>query len=178
VVLRARAAVLRRPAARRPTEPARAAQPPEKSRARRIDEDEQKVFLDALQKLHLDKTFVDDIPDEETTLRPLPVNRMRQIRRGAIRLDYELDLHGLTRDEALEALAAFVGGAYNRGQQAVLVITGKGNNSPGEPVLQGAVAAWLRGGGQRMVAEFAVAPTQLGGAGAFVVFLRDKTAGR
>ena len=174
--LRAMADVQRLHGEKRPA--AAAARPEvreEKPIARRLDEEDRQLFQQALQHLNLDKTFTDEIPDDETTLRPLPVNRMRQLRRGSIRIDYELDLHGLTRDEALEALTAFVTGAYNRGQQAVLVITGRGNNSPGEPVLQGAVASWLRtAAGQRMVVEFAVAPPQMGGAGAFVVFLRDK----
>jgi len=142
--------------------------------ARRIEEEEQQFFLAELNKLHLDKTFRDELPEEEAPGRPQAVNRMRMLRRGTIRLDYELDLHGLTRDEALEALTAFVSGAYKRGQQAVLVITGRGNNSPGEPVLQSAVADWLRNAGRGMVAEFAVAPRQHGGNGAVVVFLREK----
>lgn len=143
--------------------------------ARKIDEEERRIFLQALEKLEMDVVFEDELPEDVRPLRPQTSSRMRQLRRGTIRIDYQLDLHGLTRDEALEALTAFVTGAYNRGQQAVLVITGRGNNSPGEPVLQGAVASWLRtAAGQRMVVEFAVAPPQMGGAGAFVVFLRDK----
>ncbi|HSC70120.1 MAG TPA: Smr/MutS family protein, partial [Candidatus Methylomirabilis sp.] len=55
-----------------------------------------------------------------------------------------------------------------------LVITGKGLNSPAEPVLQGAVAGWLRDKGKGMVAEFAPAPRQMGGSGAYVVFLKEK----
>ncbi len=141
---------------------------------RKIDEEERRVFLQALDKLHLDVTFQDELHDEAGPLRPLPVNRMRQLKRGAIRIDYELDLHGLTRDEALESLAPFITGAYNRGQKGVLVITGKGNNSPGEPVLIGAIAGWLRDQGKGMVAEFAPAPRHMGGSGAFVVFLKDK----
>ncbi|HEY6007674.1 MAG TPA: Smr/MutS family protein, partial [Geobacteraceae bacterium] len=149
-------------------------QPAPPPQPRRIDEEERRQFLDALDKLHLDVTFSDELPDDVEPLRPLPVNRMRQLRRGAIRIDYELDLHGLTRDEALENLVAFITGAYNRGQKGVLVITGKGNHSPEEPVLQAAVAGWLRGPGKGMVAEFAPAPRQMGGGGAFVVFLREK----
>ena len=140
---------------------------------RRIDEEERRVFLDALEKLHLDVTFADSLPDDVEPLRPLPVNRMRQLRRGAIRIDYELDLHGLSREEALDGLDAFIRGAYRRGQKGVLVITGKGNNSPGEPVLLGAVAGWLRNQGKGMVAEFSPAPRQMGGGGALVVFLKD-----
>jgi DNA-nicking Smr family endonuclease len=91
-----------------------------------------------------------------------------------IRIGLELDLHGLTRAEALTSLERFVIGAYNRRQNAVLVITGKGNNSSDEPVLQMAVQGWLREKGKSMVAEFAPAPRQMGGSGAFVVFLKDK----
>ena len=86
----------------------------------------------------------------------------------------ELDLHGLTRDEALESLGHFIDGAWRREMKAVLVITGKGNNSPGEPVLQAAVAGWLRDKGKKTVVEFAPAPRQMGGTGAFVVFLRPR----
>jgi DNA-nicking Smr family endonuclease len=156
------------------------AQPPGKSApkpvpaGRAIAEEERRVFLQAVEKMHLDVTFRDELPEGVTPLRPAGSNRLRQLRRGALRIDLELDLHGLTREEALASLERFVSGAYNRGQKAVLVITGKGNNSPEEPVLQGAVAGWLRDRGKGMVAEFSPAPRQMGGSGAFVVFLKEK----
>jgi DNA-nicking Smr family endonuclease len=56
----------------------------------------------------------------------------------------------------------------------VLVITGKGINSPEGPVLQRVVAEWLRKEGKGTVAEFAPAPREMGGSGAFVVFLRKQ----
>ncbi len=142
--------------------------------ARRIEEEEQREFLQALDQLQVDVRFEDALPDDVEPLRPLSVNRMRQLKRGAIRIDLELDLHGLTREEALGSLARFITGAFNRGQRAVLVITGKGLNSPVEPVLQGAVAGWLRDKGKGMVAEFAPAPRQMGGSGALVIFLKEK----
>lgn len=140
-----------------------------------INDEERAVFLRALENLQLDVTFRDELPEGDGPARPLPVNRLRQVKRGTIRIDFQLDLHGLTKDEALQSLAAFITGAHNRGQKAVLVITGKGNRSPAEPVLQGAVASWLRERGKGMVAEFAPAPREMGGSGAFVVFLKDKT---
>jgi len=139
----------------------------------RIEAEEQELFLRAVRSLHLDVTFRDESPDDDDRGRPLPVNRMRQLRRGAIRIDYQLDLHGLTRDEALESLEAFIASARKHERKAVLVITGKGYNSPGEPVLQGAVTAWLREKGKGMVAEFAPAPREMGGSGAIVVFLKE-----
>ncbi len=146
--------------------------PPKKiEESRSIREADSKLFLSSL--AGMDVTFRDEFPDVEP-LRPLATNRMRQVKNGSIRIDLELDLHGLTRDEALKSLLCFVTGAYNRGQKAILVITGKGNNSPAEPVLQGAVSSWLREAGKNMVAEFAPAPRTMGGSGAFVVFLKEK----
>ncbi len=138
---------------------------------KKIDDEERRLFLDSLKQM--DVTFQDEIPDVEP-IRPVAANRMRQLKSGAIRINLELDLHGMSRDEALESTRHFITGAYKREQKAVLVITGKGNNSPGEPVLQAAVVSWLRGEGKKMVAEFAPAPQQLGGSGALVVFLKDK----
>lgn len=137
-----------------------------------VDADDSSLFLETLASLKLDVRFSDELPDGDRPAVPRPSNRLRQLRRGSIRLDLELDLHGLTRDEALECLSTFIAAASRRGQQAVLVITGKGNNSPGEPVLQGAVAGWLRNEGKELVAEAIPAPPNLGGAGAFVVFLK------
>ena len=138
----------------------------------RVDDEEQRIFLRALEALKLDVRFDEELPDEK--LRPAAVNRLRQVRRGGIRIDLQLDLHGLTRAEALENLDRFVKGAYNRGQKGVLVITGKGNNSAGEPVLRGAGAGWLREHGKGMISEFVQAPNEMGGSGAFVVFLKEK----
>ena len=101
-------------------------------------------------------------------------SRMRQLKRGTIHITEELDLHGYMRDDAVRRLAHFIGSAYARGREAVLVITGKGLNSPDGPVLQGAVREWLRTAGSRMVAEFHAGTRERGGSGAVVVFLRRK----
>ena len=146
--------------------------------ARQLDEEERRVFLKEVEKMQLDVKFRDELPEDVTPLRKTGSNRLRELKRGAIRIGLELDLHGLTREEALTSLDRFITGAYNRSQKAVLVITGKGNNSPDEPVLHGAVAGWLRDRGKGMVAEFAPAPRQLGGGGAYVVFLKDKAVAK
>lgn len=134
--------------------------------------EESRLFLAAMQKIGT--TFHDTLPEEELQepARRSSTSRMRQLKRGTIRISQELDLHGFLKDEALARLEQLVAGACSRGQQAVLVITGKGINSPEGPVLQGAVAAWLRQKGRGRVVEFAPAPRELGGSGAFVVFLK------
>lgn len=139
-----------------------------------VDEEERKVFLGAFQTM--DVRFEEEIPDDVEPLRPVHTPRMKRLKRGALRIEEQLDLHGLSKDEAVENLGRFLKSAFDRRRLAVLIITGKGNNSPGEPVLQGAVASWLRTEGRGTVAEFSPAPAKLGGSGAFVVFLREKQA--
>ena len=129
------------------------------------------LFLQEIGRLKLEVKFTDQLPDEDD-LKPLSGNRIKQLKRGIITVAHQLDLHGLTRDEALAELPRFLRSARLRGQAAALVITGKGNNSPVEPVLQQAVAAWLRDAGRDTVVEYAPAPREMGGSGAFVVFLR------
>jgi DNA-nicking Smr family endonuclease len=129
-----------------------------------------KAFLQEVDKLQLDVRFEDSLPDDE--LRPLSGNRLRQLKRGIIQLDRQLDLHGLTREEALAALAPFLMSARSAGEKGVLIITGKGNHSVEGPVLQQVVASWLRDQGRDFITEYAPAPQELGGGGAFIVFLR------
>lgn len=143
----------------------------EKSGARGAEEDQQ-LFLQAVQKIGAAGRNVLPEPDGEDERRS-SMGRMRQLKRGTIRIREELDLHGEIREVALVKLEHFIAGAFGRGQKAVLVITGKGINSPEGPVLRGAVAAWLRENGKGIVAEFAAAPRDLGGSGAFVVFLKS-----
>lgn len=130
-----------------------------------------KTFLQELDKLKLDVRFEDRLPEDDE-LRPLAGNRLRQVKRGIIRLDRQLDLHGLTREEALEALPPFLHAARQAGEKGVLVITGQGRHSADGPVLQQAVTGWLRDQGRELVLEFAPAPRELGGGGALVIFVR------
>ena len=137
-----------------------------------VDKVEQETFATAISQLKLDVTFSDQYPESDE-IKSLGANRLRQIKKGIITVNRQLDLHGLTREEALNELPRFLRNASAFGEKAVLVITGKGLNSPGEPVLQQAVAGWLRDAGKKLVLEFAPAPRDMGGHGAFVVFLRN-----
>ncbi len=135
--------------------------------------DEQELFLKAMLKMGSTLRLPEAESDPEDQPRQSSSARMKQFKRGTIRIGAELDLHGCLRDEALAKLKQFLGAAVARGQKAVLIITGKGINSPEGPVLLGAVADWLRGPGKSIVAEFAPAPRDKGGSGAYVVFLKN-----
>ena len=155
--------------------PQQAAEPKKSSPASGADDEQ--IFLKAMQSMgtRFEKKRAEQ--EDEDRGRQSSAARMQQLKRGTIRIGGELDLHGHFRDEALVRLEQFIADAYHQGLEAVLVITGKGVNSPEGPVLPGAVSTWLRREGRSMVAEFAPAPRELGGAGAFVVFLRRRENG-
>jgi DNA-nicking Smr family endonuclease len=93
-----------------------------------------------------------------------------RLRRGQWALQGQIDLHGLTRDEARDALAAFIRDSHRRGRRCLRVVHGKGNGSPGrEPVLKAKVQRWLAQAAE--VIAFAQASGPQGGAGALLVLL-------
>jgi DNA-nicking Smr family endonuclease len=97
----------------------------------------------------------------------------RKLRRGHWIVQGEVDLHGLTRDEARLHLAAFLAECVRRGARCVRVIHGKGLRSRNrEPVLKAKVAHWLA---QRdEVLAFCEATPRDGGGGAVFVLLRAR----
>ena len=95
---------------------------------------------------------------------------VRKLRRGEWAVQAQLDLHGLRRDQAREALGAFLREAGRSGWRCVRVVHGKGHGSPGrEPVLKGKVKSWLVQKSE--VIAFTQARAAQGGAGALIVLL-------
>lgn len=96
---------------------------------------------------------------------------LARLRRGHWAIQGEVDLHGLRREEARDALADFLALASRRGWRCVRVVHGKGLGSPGrEPVLKGKAQRWLAQA--QAVLAFAQASGPQGGAGALIVLLR------
>lgn len=94
----------------------------------------------------------------------------RKLRRGHWALQAEIDLHGLTRDAARDALTTFLADSGKRGVRCVRVVHGKGIGSPGRmPVLKSKVRAWLVQ--SPSVLAFVHAPPAHGGHGAVLVLL-------
>jgi DNA-nicking Smr family endonuclease len=95
--------------------------------------------------------------------------RAERLKRGQIALEARLDLHGLTQQEAHQALAGFIARSHARGLRAVLVITGRSG------VLRAAVPRWLNEGAIRPhLLAFTQAQPRDGGAGALYLLLRRK----
>lgn len=96
---------------------------------------------------------------------------VRKLRRGTWIVQAQLDLHGMRREEAREALSEFIHEAVKRGLRCIRVIHGKGLGSIGkEPVLKGKVRAWLVQ--KEEVIAFCQARPHDGGAGAVLVLLQ------
>lgn len=101
---------------------------------------------------------------------------VRRLRRGDFAFRRHIDLHGMTVVEAREAVAAFFRRAVRDGERCVLVVHGRGLNSPdNQPVLKRSLVDWLsRGAWARSVLAFTSARPCDGGAGAMYVLLRRK----
>lgn len=139
---------------------------------RQREADERAVMLQALS----DEIDVDNLLDTDETLSfrrdSISVEVVRKLRRGHWSLQAQLDLHGLRRDGAREALGQFITDSARRGLRCVRVVHGKGHGSPGrEPVLKGRVRRWLVQ--KQEVLAFVQARASDGGAGALVVLLNS-----
>lgn len=103
-----------------------------------------------------------------------------KMKRGKIKPEGRIDLHGMTLDRAHPALSRFILSAHKSGKRLVLVITGKGKmRDEGGPiptrhgVLRHQVPQWL---GMPPLSAVVLQVTQAhishGGGGAYYVYLR------
>lgn len=151
---------------------ARASKPPSPQPlvARQRQRDNERVLQEAIS----DDFDVDTLIETDEALsfrqRGVGMDVVRKLRRGHWTLHGQLDLHGLRRDEAREALSAFIQQARKQGWRCVRVVHGKGLGSPGKtPVLKDKTLRWLA---QRQdVVAFVQARACDGGAGALMVLL-------
>jgi len=97
----------------------------------------------------------------------------KRVRRGRVEIGGTLDLHGHTQTTGRAALARFLQVAHQRGDRAVIVVTGVGR--AGQGVLKRLLPDWLRERDIRpLVAGYSQAHRHHGGAGAYYVFLKRR----
>ena len=100
-------------------------------------------------------------------------NAWRELRRGKLPIQDELDLHGCTRVEARALLQEFLIYCGEEGFRCVRIVHGKGTRSgPAGPVIKQAVKQWLRS--WESVLAFCPAPRHDGGSGAVYVLLQSR----
>lgn len=105
-----------------------------------------------------------------------------QMKRGKLKPEGRIDLHGMTLDHAHPALTRFILSAQGSGKRLVLVITGKGKaRDEGGPipvrfgVLRHQVPQWLSMAPlAQAVLQITPANIRHGGTGAYYVYLRKR----
>jgi DNA-nicking Smr family endonuclease len=105
-----------------------------------------------------------------------------QLKRGKLRPEARIDLHGMTLQQAHPELIGFILKTHADGCRLVLVITGKGKLGQGEDiiprrtgVLRQKVPQWLRlAPVSSAILEVTPAHLKHGGSGAFYVYLRRR----
>lgn len=103
-----------------------------------------------------------------------------KLKRGKLRPEGKIDLHGMTVDRAHPVLTGFVMNAHAQGKRLILVVTGKGKErDEGGPipvrlgVLRHQVPQWLQMQPMKsVVLQIAQAHVSHGGGGAYYVYLR------
>ena len=119
---------------------------------------------------------------EQVAAAPLQMDKKTfgRIKRGKMKPEGKLDLHGMTMDQAHPALTRFILSAQASGKRLVLVITGKGKKrDDGGPiperlgVLRHNVPHWLAQPPlAQAVLQVSEAHLKHGGGGAYYVYLR------
>ncbi len=99
---------------------------------------------------------------------------INKLRAGSFSPEAHLDLHGLNAVQAFEALRGFLRGSWYKGLRTILVVPGRGRNSPdGVGILREKLQSWLtQDPFKRVVLAFCTAQPHDGGAGSVYVLLR------
>ncbi len=100
-------------------------------------------------------------------------NFNRLLKKGKIKPDSVIDLHGYKQHEGKLFLQKHIINCYDNNIRNVLVITGKGHKNKG--VLKKEVPSWLNDEFlKKILVDFDVAPKNFGGEGALLVRIKNK----
>lgn len=112
-------------------------------------------------------------------LDPLVIAKLRG---GQYSPESYIDLHGQNAEQAYASLLEFIRHSYNQGLRSLIVVTGRGKNSPGGfSILRQHMQDWLtKDPLKRVVLAFCTAQPKDGGGGALYIMLRKhkKSSGK
>ncbi|MBO7556117.1 MAG: Smr/MutS family protein [Alphaproteobacteria bacterium] len=111
----------------------------------------------------------------------IDANTFKRFKSGKMKVERELDLHGMTESEAFEKVISFIKSCYLRGLRCVDIITGKGLHAEdvaffsGRGVLRDRVPQWLNLPEIRPLILTIIHPeSKEGGSGVLRILLRRK----
>ena len=115
--------------------------------------------------------------DEEKSL--LEKNTLKRIKKGRLKIESRLDLHGFTVEESKEKVVNFIFRNYKSKKRLLLIITGKGKRLPVAEGLRGTgklkenVPLWLKSVQlSKYILWFDAANPENGGEGALMIYLK------
>ena len=118
-----------------------------------------------------DSEIIEDCPDILSFSRSgLQYSVLKKLRQGKFSIEHELDLHGLSVEQARQELQAFLGECEAIGIRNAIIVHGKGFRSKEKPVIKPMVNRWLREVDN--VLAFHSAQPRDGGSGAVYVLFR------
>ena len=127
----------------------------------------------------IDDVFSDIFSEEETLDCPeilsfsrsgLQHNILKKLRQGKNSIEHNLDLHGLTVNQAREELITFLNECETANIRHAIIVHGKGYGSKGKPVIKPMINRWLPQ--VKNVLAFHTALPKDGGSGAVYVLLK------
>jgi DNA-nicking Smr family endonuclease len=131
-------------------------------------------FVDVNEHLNTTQLELDNVGQEDSLSflgDGLQHNVLKKMRKGQFGLDAEIDLHGLTSNDAKRQLLHFLHACVEDGCRCVHIIHGKGYRSPdNQPILKNHLNLWLRQ--HKDVQAFCSATVKAGGTGALFVLLQ------
>jgi DNA-nicking Smr family endonuclease len=134
-------------------------------------EDDAEVLRESLSDLFEVDHYLEEDPALNYAAPGVGSDVVKKLRKGHWPVQDELDLHGMRRDQARDAIGDFLRRATMRNHRCVCVIHGRGFGSRGqEPVLKSMVHSWLVQ--KEEVVAFCQARSSEGGEGALMVLLR------
>ncbi|KQQ45772.1 DNA mismatch repair protein MutS [Duganella sp. Leaf126] len=134
-------------------------------------EDDAAVLRESLSDLFEVDHYLEEDPALNYAAPGVGPDVVKKLRKGHWPVQDELDLHGMRRDQARDAIGDFLRRSAMRNHRCVCVIHGRGFGSRGqEPVLKSMVHSWLVQ--KEEVVAFCQARAAEGGEGALMVLLR------
>ena len=135
---------------------------------------------------HVSPTKINDqileieiLKEDKDTNFAVDKNLLRNIKRGKIKINSILDLHGVRVSEAKFLVYKFIKDNYELKLRLLLIITGKGKRLgvedgwKGKGVLKDLLPNWLKSILlDQYIMWFDIAPIQKGGSGAYLIYLK------
>lgn len=131
------------------------------------------TFAQLLEQVEFDMEYTHEFITAQ--IKGLDAKIFRKLRNGELSIEGHLDLHGMNADQAKIAVIDFLRRGYMEGKRCVLLIPGRGRNSPHcQGVLRQELTVWLTQAPlKRIVLAFTTALPKHGGSGAVYLLLRQ-----